>query len=57
MMRTADILEKLQTPSYSVEHWRIVYAVIMEFEVVAILAVRRRPPYQYEDLTELFTDL
>ncbi len=40
-----------------VDHWRIVYAVTETEHQrrVAILAVRRRPPYDYNDLAELFS--
>jgi len=35
--------------------WRVVYAVIeTDPPVVAVVAVRQRPPYQYEDLEEIF---
>ena len=42
-----------------IEHWRIVYAVIETdyVRMVAVVAVRKRPPYDYCDLTDLFTDL
>jgi mRNA interferase RelE/StbE len=43
---------------YSFEHWRIVYAVIeTDVRLVAVVAVRRRPPYDYGDLFDLFADL
>ena len=40
-----------------VDSWRIVYAVDDAFEQVAVLAIRERPPYDYDDLTELLTQL
>lgn len=40
-----------------IERWRVVYAVDDEWDVVTVLAVRRRPPYQYEDLMELVAQL
>jgi len=40
------------------ENWRVVYAVIeTDVRLVAIVAVRRRPPYDYDDLPELFEDV
>jgi len=33
--------------------WRIVYLVEEEWKLISVLAVRRRPPYQYDDLDEL----
>jgi mRNA-degrading endonuclease RelE of RelBE toxin-antitoxin system len=38
--------------------WRVVYAVIgADPCIVAVVAVRRRPPYQYEDLIKVFGDI
>lgn len=36
-----------------VAHWRIIYAIDEEFKQVAVLGIRKRPPYDYEDLGEL----
>jgi mRNA interferase RelE/StbE len=33
--------------------WRIIYLVEEEWTLVSVLAVRKRPPYQYDDLGEL----
>ncbi len=33
--------------------WRIVYLVEEEWRLVSVLAIRKRPPYQYDDLDEL----
>jgi mRNA-degrading endonuclease RelE of RelBE toxin-antitoxin system len=33
--------------------WRIVYLIDHEWNRLYVLAVRRRPPYQYEDLASL----
>jgi mRNA interferase RelE/StbE len=35
------------------ESWRIVYVMEEELQLLTILAVRKRPPYQYEDLRGL----
>lgn len=42
-----------------IEHWRIVYAVTETdyAHTVAVVAIRKRPPYDYHDLTDIFTDL
>ncbi|NEO55603.1 MAG: type II toxin-antitoxin system RelE/ParE family toxin [Okeania sp. SIO3B5] len=40
-----------------VDSWRIVYAVDDTFEQVAVLAIRKRPPYDYDDLIELLAEL
>jgi mRNA interferase RelE/StbE len=40
-----------------IEQWRIVYAIEKELDLVTVLAVRKRPPYQYDDLTGLLRDI
>ena len=37
--------------------WRIVYAITEADKAVDVLAVRRRPPYDYEDLEKLLEDV
>ncbi|MFN8458990.1 MAG: hypothetical protein U0401_30795 [Anaerolineae bacterium] len=39
------------------EEWRIVYAIIEDIKLTAIVAVRKRPPYDYTDLADLFADI
>jgi len=36
-----------------VDSWRVVYLIEEEWRFITVLAVRKRPPYQYGDLTEL----
>jgi mRNA interferase RelE/StbE len=38
------------------DRWRIVYAITEAAEAVDVLAVRKRPPYDYGDLTALLKD-
>lgn len=39
------------------EKWRILYVIIeTDIKLVAILAVRKRPPYSYGDLSDLFAE-
>ena len=33
--------------------WRVLYLVEEEWKLVSVLAIRKRPPYQYDDLDEL----
>lgn len=42
-----------------IDRWRILYAVIEseDVRVVAVVAVRQRPPYDYHDLPELFAEI
>ena len=35
------------------DKWRVVYAVSEDEQTVSILAVRKRPPYDYHDLLDL----
>jgi len=39
------------------DRWRIVYIVVEKEKVVDIIAVRKRPPYRYEDLQDLLKKL
>jgi len=52
--------KKLNTPEFEhdlrrlrLDKWRIVYAVSETDRIVDVLAVRKRPPYDYGDLTQL----
>jgi mRNA interferase RelE/StbE len=36
-----------------ITNWRIVYLIEEEIQLVSVLAVRKRPPYQYDDLESL----
>ncbi len=37
--------------------WRVIYAINNEFEQVAVLAIRKRPPYDYKDISNLLENL
>ena len=39
-----------------IDAWRIIYVIEEEWQVITVLAVRRRPPYQYSDLGELLPE-
>jgi mRNA interferase RelE/StbE len=39
------------------DRWRIVYAITKEQHLVDVLAVRKRPPYDYDDLEDLIAEL
>jgi mRNA interferase RelE/StbE len=39
------------------DRWRIVYLVTEEDAIVDVLSVRRRPPYDYGDLSDLLGQL
>ena len=36
-----------------ISSWRVVYLVEEEWKLISVLAVRKRPPYQYDDLDKL----
>jgi mRNA interferase RelE/StbE len=38
------------------DNWRIVYLIDREWDGIYVLAVRKRPPYQYQDLPDLLAD-
>lgn len=40
-----------------IDSWRIIYAVSDAARTFDVLGVRKRPPYQYEDLTDLIAQL
>ena len=39
------------------DQWRLLYAVSQEEEIIDILAVRKRPPYDYGDLSKMLEDI
>jgi mRNA interferase RelE/StbE len=52
-----DLREGVELRRIRMERWRIVYAVCDEEQWVWVLALRRRPPYDYDDLPELIARL
>jgi mRNA-degrading endonuclease RelE of RelBE toxin-antitoxin system len=48
-----DMPAGVEVRRYRVDAWRLVYAVNDEANWVWVLAVRRRPPYDYADLADL----
>jgi len=42
---------------FRLDRWRIVYAITKERHFVDVLAVRKRPPYDYDDLEDLIAEL
>ncbi len=42
---------------WRLDPWRVVYLVDREWGRVYVLTVRRRPPYQYEDLAALLGEV
>jgi mRNA interferase RelE/StbE len=54
-------LTKLEEPSLQeislwrmrLDTWRVIYAVNSKDNTISVLAIRQRPPYQYEDLKKI----
>jgi len=42
---------------YRLDNWRIVYTITESVKVIDILAIRKRPPYDYGDLQKLLDEL
>lgn len=40
-----------------IDQWRVIYTIEPDLRVVTIWAVRKRPPYNYDDLSTLLTAL
>lgn len=51
-----DVATGLELRRIRLDTWRIVYLVEESARRITVLAVRKRPPYQYEDLNELLGD-
>jgi mRNA interferase RelE/StbE len=49
--------EGIELRRLRLEHWRVLYAVDENWQAVTVLTIRRRPPYDYEDLDELVIEL
>lgn len=54
-LRVEDLSHELRR--LRIDRWRIVYAVTEADGIVDVLAVRKRPPYDYGDLAELLAGL
>jgi mRNA interferase RelE/StbE len=54
--KAGPVLEtEIELRRVRIEYWRIVYAV--EIGLITVLAVRKRPPYKYDDLDDLIRSL
>lgn len=52
-----DMRPDVELRRIRLERWRIIYAVCEAERWVWVLAIRRRPPYGYDDLAELVARL
>jgi mRNA interferase RelE/StbE len=46
-------IEHVEARRLRIDQWRVVYTIDSEWEIITVLAVRKRPPYNYEDLQAL----
>ena len=46
-------IEGLEARRLRIDGWRVLYVIDQEWEIITVLAVRKRPPYNYDDLQEL----
>ena len=51
------IPEGMELRRIRMDRWRVVYVMEQALSLVTVLAVRKRPPYQYEDLEELLKEV
>lgn len=50
----ADLyIESIEVRRLRIDNWRVLYVIDEAWEIITILAVRKRPPYNYDDLRDL----
>ncbi len=54
---TEVLLPGLEARRIRLDQWRVVYVIDEEWDTVTVVAVRKRPPYDYNDLAELLADV
>lgn len=47
-------IDQIEARRLRIDNWRVLYVVDEQWEIIIVLAVRKRPPYNYDDLRELF---
>lgn len=48
-----EIKANVELHRIRMDPWRIIYVIEEDLHLISVLAVRKRPPYQYEDLAKL----
>jgi mRNA interferase RelE/StbE len=56
--RMLEVAEDLRVPGIQayrlrIDQWRVIYVIDQDADQINILAVRRRPPYNYDDLQDI----
>jgi len=46
----------LEVRRIRIDRWRVVYVIEKEQSIVTVLAIRKRPPYQYDDLENILEE-
>lgn len=52
-----DLPNELEVRRLRIENWRMLYAIHEQEKWVWVLGIRRRPPYDYEDLPDMVSRL
>ena len=52
-----DPLPHLEMRRVRLDNWRVIYVIDVAWDIITILAIRKRPPYDYEDLPEFLERL
>ena len=55
--KSFQIPKDIELRRIRVDRWRVVYVIEPGISLVTVLAIRKRPPYQYDDLEELLKEL
>jgi mRNA interferase RelE/StbE len=53
----SPIATELELRRLRLDHWRVIYVVDEQAQEVGVLAVRKRPPYDYSDLPSLLAEI
>jgi mRNA interferase RelE/StbE len=52
----ADLqIDGVEARRLRLDNWRILYLIDTEMSIITIIAIRKRPPYNYDDLHELLS--
>jgi mRNA-degrading endonuclease RelE of RelBE toxin-antitoxin system len=53
----SPLITELELRRLRLERWRVIYIVDEQAAEVGVLAVRKRPPYDYSDLPDLLAEI
>lgn len=52
-----ELTSDLKLCRIRLDSWRIIYVIEAELNLISVLAIRQRPPYQYDDLADLLKNV